>query len=668
LGLRLLRRAGLTRPEFPWRRIAAAVAWTGAGIGIATALLLSHRAKNIVSSIAGKGRGLGEVLLFSSPPERLFVMTGDGKEQFILLGAGLVALAALGLGATLRRRPPADSGRRALCGVLGLLGALLAAGPTMRAFPLYETLYLHVPFFNYPRVPSRFVPFAIMFLGVLACDGLADLYVRLPERGKLLRPALFSGAALLLLVPFHSFRPMGLSLFPPLAAFARQVRAEPAHSGRDLVLELPLWPGDSHQSSTYEYDVSLTRRPMVNGYSPLVSTDYLKQIVAPLSPLNLGQLGEAEAKSLRETRVNIVTFHDDALLYTAKVSPFPPRLAQKRLAASGWLDPIGRDGKVSLFRLRDTPLPADRPETITSPVAAVLYAFSLSPQVGKRGWDPTAGGYFLQTEPGSDGVPAPFKGASGNLIVSPAGTADGWLVKGPARGLPAGNYEAGFRLRVPGGGSAAGRLEIADGGDGRVLASRVLLPGDFPGNPGAWTDLLVPFALPRITQVECRIWREGPAPLDLNLITVRFAGAGTGPGSFEAEDLLRQTGEVVASAEASAGEAVIARLGSDPPLYLLHGPYRTVAPGRYLARFHVQARNLRGAPDTPVARFEVATDMGRRIFASRTVTIGEAANLKDAGIVELAFTAPTTCELDLRVRYEGGGDLSIDRVVLLDAP
>jgi hypothetical protein len=668
IGLRLLLRAGGSRPEFPWRRIVAACAWTGAGIGVATALLLSHRAKNIVSSIAGKGRGLGEVLLFSSPAERLFVMAGDGREQFILLGAGLVALAALGLGATLRRTPPADSGRRALCGLLGLLGALLAVGPTMRAFPLYETLYLHVPYFNYPRVPSRLVPFAIMFLGVLACDGLADLYARLPERGKLLRPAVFAGAALLLLVPFHSFRPMGLTLFPPLEAFARQVRAEPAHGGRDLVLELPLWPGDSHQSSAYEYDVSLTRRPMVNGYSPLVSTDYLKQVVAPLSPLNLGQLGEVEAKTLRDARVNIVTFHDDAMIYTAKVSPFPPRLAEKRLAASGWLDPIGRDGKISLFRLRDAPLPAGRPESITSPVAAVLYAFSLSPQVGKRGWDPAAGGYFLQTDPGSDGVPVPFKGAPGNLIVSPAGTPDGWLVKGPARGLPAGNYEAGFRLRVPGGGPAAGRLEIA-GGDGRVLASRVLLPGDFPGNSRSeWTDLLLPFALTQITQVECRIWREGPAPLDLNLITVRFAGAGTGPGSFEAEDLLRQTGEVVASAEASGGEAVVARRGIDPPLYLLHGPYRTVAPGRYLARFHVRARNLHGAPGAPVARFEAATDMGRRVFASRTVTVGECANVQEAGVIELAFTAPTTCELDLRVRYAGGGDLSIDLVDLVRAP
>ena len=185
---------------------------------------------------------------------------------------------------------------------------------------------------------------------------------------------------------------------------------------------------------------------------------------------------------------------------------------------------------------------------------------------------------------------------------------------------------------------------------------------------GEWIDLLVPFALSQITQVECRIWREGPAPLDLNLVTIRFAGAGTGPGSFEAEDLLRQTGEVVGSVGASGGEAVVARLGIDPPLYLLHGPYRTVAAGRYLARFHVRARNLRGAPDAPVARFEVATDMGRRIFVSRTVTLGELTGTPDTGIVELGVTIPSTCELDLRVRYEGGGDLSVDRVVLTNAP
>jgi hypothetical protein len=664
VAFRLLRREGLSRPEIPWRRVVVSLAGAGVGIGAAAALLLEHRSKNIVTSIAGKGRSLGEVTLFSSKPEGLFVMTGDGRERFILLGAGLLLLAAVGLAATLRRRPPADSGRRVLCGVIGLTAALLAVGPTMRAFPLYRELFEWLPFFNYPRVPGRFVPIAVLFLGVLACDGVADLNAWLPERRRVLRLLGVAAAALLLLLPFHSFAPMGLSLFPPMESLAKRISSEPAVGGRDLVLELPLWPGDSHQSSIYEYNVSLTRRPMVNGYSPLVSTEYLLKIVAPLSPLNLGQLGGGEAGALRETGVNLITFHDDAMIYTAKVSPFPPRLAERRLTASGWLDPLGREGKVSLFRLRDAPLLDLRPGSVTSPVAAVFYAFSLATPMGGRGWDKAAGGYFLQTEPGPDGIPVPFKGAPGNLIVSAPGGGEGWLVKGPARGLPAGDYEASFRLRSIAGGLIKGRLELADGADGRVIASRELLPGDLPG--GGWMDLVVPFTTDEITQVEPRVWREGKAPLDLNLVTVRFVGVGTGPGSFEAEDLFRQTGVVIERPTASGKEEVIARAGIDPPLYLLHGPYRTVAAGRYLARFFLRVGNPVGATDAPLARLEVAADMGRRPFASRTLTVGELAGA--GGVVELGFTLPMTCELDLRVRYEGGADLAVDRVEIVAAP
>lgn len=77
-------------------------------------------------------------------------------------------------------------------------------------------------------------------------------------------------------------------------------------------LALPLWPGDSHESSRYEYAAMLSRVRLVNGYSPVIPPGYREAVVVPLSPLNQGELGPAEVQRLRELRVGYLIVHADA--------------------------------------------------------------------------------------------------------------------------------------------------------------------------------------------------------------------------------------------------------------------------------------------------------------------------------------------------------------------
>ena len=62
-----------------------------------------------------------------------------------------------------------------------------------------------------------------------------------------------------------------------------------------------------------------------------------------------------------------------------------------------------------------------------------------------------------------------------------------------------------------------------------------------------------------------------------------------------------------------------------------------------------------------VALLEVATDLGKRVFASRKVKVQELRT--DAYLpIKLNFEVPFRCELGYRVKYLGRADLLVDRI------
>ena len=103
-------------------------------------------------------------------------------------------------------------------------------------------------------------------------------------------------------------------------------------------LWVPLWPGDSAYSGLYLYATTLTRVPMLNGYSAWLDRSYLTEVYRPLEIVNLGLVGEAEAETLRRYRVRQLILDRDA--FPLKVSAFGPALTLANLRASPYLEPV----------------------------------------------------------------------------------------------------------------------------------------------------------------------------------------------------------------------------------------------------------------------------------------------------------------------------------------
>ncbi|MGC1404998.1 MAG: hypothetical protein WA974_18970, partial [Thermodesulfobacteriota bacterium] len=487
--------------------------------------------------------------------------------------------------------------------------------------------------------------------------------------------------------------PVGLSLMISNNRIYQEIQNY-LSKGR-MVLELPIWPGDSHQSSAYEYTVTRTRRPMVNGYAPVVVRDYIQQVFWPLYPMDQGEVSTAQKEELTKLNVGLITFHDNPMIFTEKVSPFPPRLALKRLMTSPSLTLIDHDQDTLLFKfnslfpgvpsdhenfpiplsfkgsLKSPPLAKRNREgfnngsAITSPVTAIFYVNNLPQETGKYQRDSSASGYYLLLDEKklNQGKLIYRPGVQGNVVSAiPGRDRPGYLCLGTNRVFPAGKYRARFRIKseVVGTQQEVGRIEILEERT-KVIAQKNLLGRDFI-LPETWNDIPLEFEISQARVIGFRVYFAGNVSFYLNTILVGFADQQNGPGSVEAEDLLRQTGTVVPDPLASGREAVWGKAGFHPPVYLCYGPYRTFEPGKHKAEFFLRLKNVQPISErAEVALLEVATDMGKRIFASRKVKVRELR--VDAYLpIELNFEIPFRCELGYRVKYLGRADLLVDRI------
>jgi hypothetical protein len=652
-----------TRPVgFDFKAYLPALAGFGAGLTLAASYLMHVRASIFVPSIAGKGRSLHEVLLYAPNSWDLFQRLNPDNERLVYLGFVLIALALAGLAPLLGSKPK-KPGKLVLAGSLAFLGTVLCLGPNLTGFPLYQLLYDYFPFFKYPRVPGRYVMVAFVFLGILAAGSLSGLRVWLAHEGRL-KAALLAPIIVLGLVglEYYSPKPVGLALFNADNKVYGLIERELPKD--KVVLELPIWPGDSHQSSAYEYTVTRTRKPMVNGYSPVVAKEYVEKVFWPLFGADLGEITQQRANLLKRLKVGLVTFHDDALVYSGKISAFPPRLAEKRLAASPWLEPLERDGVISLFRFREEPLPQKDPNSISSPVNTVWYARNLPLNTGQRVMDPDASGYNLLMLEGplfKEGRLVPKPRAGGNITSArPGRDKPDFMAFGPFRAFPGGSFLARFRLK-PGPASPGveiARLEVVTDKGQTIIAQRPLVAGELPAD--AWGDVVLPFELKYVTDLEFRVYYTGRAALDFNLVNVGFSDQKQGPRKVEAEDLLRQTGWVVSDPKASGGEAVLAKKNYHPPLYISHGPYFVFEKGKFKADFYLRLKE-KTQTDAEVLFLEVATDMGKRVLAKKRIKASDLSADKYLPFT-LEFETPFLCEIDFRVKYQGKADILVDKV------
>jgi hypothetical protein len=517
----------------------------GGGLLAGGYLLLLQRLL-LQRSVSGAGRTLHEVLLFSPAPEDLFIRVNDASGRNVYAGAVALVLAVVAIVALLRR-PPAGTRRMVWFFVPLLVGSIIVSlGPRLTAFPLFEVAFRLVPSWNFIRQPAKaqvLAALALAVLGAAAADALAR------RGGRALRILVALGLGLLVAAEYHPWRPTGISLLPGGGPEFETSRAEGPRA-----LWIPFWPGDSSYSGLYLYATTLTRVPMLNGYSAWLDRSYLTDVYRPLETVNLGIVGDAEAEILRRHGVRQVILNQDA--FPLKVSAFGPALTLAHLRASPYLDPVetpSHHWALQVFRVRDTPRAVPPAPPLTSPLGIFWEAESLGRDTGRVTDDPDA--------------------SNGRVSLARAGTdRPGFVMFGPYRLLPPGEYRARFRLKGVG---SAVALQVTTRGGRDVLGRLTIHLAD-----GAFVEVAVPFTLTAPAPVEYRAGWDGQGWVAVDWVAASFAVEVDPAPLFEVEALGHEL-EERADPTASGGAVGYAAPGRTIRGAVWTGPLRHYPPGRY---------------------------------------------------------------------------------------
>jgi hypothetical protein len=342
------------------------------------------------------GRSAHEVGLFAPALDGLWKGQGDAK---IYVGVyGLLLLAGLLFGGILQvfRRPKSAAGWGVLALALGIGGIfLLATGPRNPLGPrIWNAVTTLIPPYRMIRQPDK----VFCLLPSLWMVALAVLFSQGSARKA-------CGVCLGLLLPL--FLVWQARIQPTICLLDRQqgayaAVAEDAAKRGDVAraIALPLWPGDSHYSSLYQYNSSLYRIRMVNGYRPTARRAYVQDIFEPLESMNLGWPSDAQLDRLLERGIDHVLLHEDA--FPEKVSSFPVGATLANLMRHPRLHLLAQDGAVWSFRILETPgTPrANGPMPILFPVRTWNWAQSDWPGEWSREGDAsTIGRRYVQAGP-----------------------------------------------------------------------------------------------------------------------------------------------------------------------------------------------------------------------------------------------------------------------------
>ena len=348
------------------------------------AVAASHFAsRDLQASTMSGGRTLRELKLFSPIMSGLFRWQHLGASNHIFSGAGLAILVVFGLAtyavASAKARPTWRS--------LGLLAAIAVAlaAVVLLAFGTYG------PFDGLPiRAARKLIPKYTMIRQPMKifCLMPALLAVLLALLSKTLNTRAAKAVALALAIGAVAeqaawLRPALCELPDALPAYAYAARhARESSIERPHAVCIPLWPGDSHFASIYEYGVINTRIRLVNGYSPSVPAGYYENVFSKLDSLNSGVFTEEQRALLSSIGVNMIIFHEQP--YPTKVSPFSSAVALERLRGNPALKEMTHEDGAVLFAFTGAPA-EDSPlenSALHFPAAQHWPASRLTPMAG----------------------------------------------------------------------------------------------------------------------------------------------------------------------------------------------------------------------------------------------------------------------------------------------
>jgi hypothetical protein len=117
-------------------------------------------------------------------------------------------------------------------------------------------------------------------------------------------------------------------------------------------IAVPLWPGDSDETSVPVFYAHKHGIRLFNGYSPVVPKNYYGQ-VRMLDSMNQGFFTDEQASFLLELGIHHVVVHED--MYPEKVAPFPVGLLLNRLDSHPRLSKLSQNGSIHAYEILQEP-------------------------------------------------------------------------------------------------------------------------------------------------------------------------------------------------------------------------------------------------------------------------------------------------------------------------
>ncbi len=600
--------------------------------------LMFEKITKLDSSVVSGGRSVGIIKLYSPSMTDIFKRFHENGEFFVYPGIFSVLLALAGFLMYKFLRKSFSLKEKVIFGIsagLFLLTYYLSFGPRLdHIFPLYNFFYQNVPHFNYIRVPTRILYLSFLFLSLLAAFGAKACFSLLKKKSMWIAIFLMIGIC----IDYLPAKSLGISLMPSGHSVYEHVQKNLNHK---RVLALPIWPGESSWSSIYQYYATRHRLPMINGYRPAISWDYVKKVFYPLSAMNTGEVNEKIWKLLREFEVKFVVFHEEA--FPGKVSPFPAHFTISRLKDNGFLKFIKQEGSLFLFEVLEEPDLLKGSSKIISPVFSLTQGESLK---RKKGYEEL------------------LENASNGKVVTvdaEAGIGE-WLLSQKARGYPSGHYQALFRLKGEFLAESKGvlRFELWNKEPHYLVVAKDFDSSEFQKE--SFKDFIVPFEVSDYAEIEPKVVYGGVGKISLDRISIGFLNISKNPWLLEAEDLYCQAA-VVADAQASGGKVVKVNQGS-PRRDVLFGPYTPFSKGNYKATFWIKVSDLtlKKHVNSSVVSLLVTTNYGQKIIAQKTLRLKDFTETQNYQPFRLEFTLDQDADLEFPVRFEEGVDCCIDRI------
>ena len=322
------------------------------------------------------GRTVMEMAAYSPPAEGLWNESADGMGRHVFVGwpqaaLGVVAV-LLGTGPKRWRRRGAEVPGWALWAVAGMSVLVVLVALGINGWPCgfwARAARKAIPKFAMIRQTAKI----LCLLPPLAAAGLGLAFGGIfaggaESRGSKKRreaqgaakwiPGLGARATgvfavLAALTNLEQVR-AGLCVLPGRLSAYEAVAADAAAEGlsREAVraVSLPIWPGDSHWSSLYEYAITESGIRHLNGYAPATPAGYGREVFAKFESLNQGWATEEQWDALLGLGVRYVLFHGNA--WEEKVSPWPPAVTLRRLMGDARLRPLNAESEGQVFAFR----------------------------------------------------------------------------------------------------------------------------------------------------------------------------------------------------------------------------------------------------------------------------------------------------------------------------